>query len=134
MHWLLMLPSHAGPWHQVPALDQVRYHRGWMAAARTKLATAADLCVLPDHVRAEIIHGVIVEKASPSAEHGVSQLSFGATLKRRFQRQPGGRWPGGWWFGTEIEVEYETHEVYRHDIVGWRREPGQKFLLLQPIR
>src|ERR1044071_5778957 len=26
-----------------------------MATARTKLATAADLCVLPDHVRAEIV-------------------------------------------------------------------------------
>lgn len=89
-----------------------------MATARTQLATAADLVVLPDHLSAEIIHGVIVEKASPSAEHGVSQLAFGATLKRRFQRQPG----DGWWFGTEIELEYETHEVYRHDVVGWRRD------------
>lgn len=92
-----------------------------------KLASFADLETLPDDVRAEIIHGIIVEKASPSAEHGASQASFGAVLIRRFQRNPGGRWPGGWWFGTEIEVEYETHEIYLHDVVGWRRDrtPGR---------
>jgi Uma2 family endonuclease len=105
-----------------------------MATARTKLATADDLHALPEHVRAEIIHGAIVEKASPSAEHGVSQLSFGATLKRRFQRQPGGRWPGGWWFGTEIEVEYETHEVYLHDVVGWRRDRVPQLPSGRPVR
>lgn len=36
--------------------------------------------------------------------------------------RPGGRWPGGWWFGSEIDVEYEAHEVYRHDVAGWRRD------------
>jgi Uma2 family endonuclease len=97
-----------------------------MAAPRTQLATFADLLALPDEVRAEIIHGVIVEKASPSGEHGRSQFSLGSLLGRRFQRPPGGRWPGGWWFGSEIEVEYETHEVDRHDAAGWRRDrvPG----------
>lgn len=93
-----------------------------MVAPRIKLATVADLVTLPGDSRAEIIHGVIIEKASPSAEHGASQAAFSAVLVRRFQRGPGGRWPGGWWFGTEIEVEYETHEVYRHDVVGWRRD------------
>jgi Uma2 family endonuclease len=105
-----------------------------MATARPELATAADLGVLPGQVRAEVIHGVIVEKASPSAEHGVAQLAFGAMLKRRFQRQPGGRWPGGWWFGTEIEVEYETHEVYRHDVVGWRRDRVPQLPSGRPVR
>jgi Uma2 family endonuclease len=93
-----------------------------MVAPRHELATAADLELLTDGVRAEIIHGAIVARASPSAEHGASQLAFGVVLGRRFQRRPGGRWPGGWWFGTEIEVEHETHEVYLHDVVGWRRE------------
>jgi Uma2 family endonuclease len=93
-----------------------------MVAPRAQLATFADLDALPAHVRAEIIHGAIVEKASPSAEHGASQLSFGVVLARRFQRRPGDRWPGGWWFGTEIDVEYETHEIYLHDVVGWRRD------------
>lgn len=93
-----------------------------MVAPHAQLATFADLAALPGHVRAEIIHGTLVEKASPAAEHGASQLSFGVVLGRRFQRRPGGRWPGGWWLGTEIEIEYEAHEIYLHDVVGWRRD------------
>jgi Uma2 family endonuclease len=93
-----------------------------MAAPRTQLATFADLLALPDDVRAEIIHGAIVEKVSATAEHSGSQLAIGGTLRHWFQRRPGGRWPGGWWFGAEIEVEYEAHEVYRHDVAGWRRD------------
>ena len=92
-----------------------------MVAPRAKLATFDDLAALPDDVRAEVIHGVIVAKASPSAEHGESQASFSAVLLRRFQRRPGGRWPGGWWFGSEIDIQYETHEIYLHDVAGWRR-------------
>jgi Uma2 family endonuclease len=105
-----------------------------VVAPRTKLATFEDLAALPDHVRAEVIHGVIVEKASPSAEHGESQLALGSVLTRRFQRQPGGKWPGGWWFGTEIEVEYEAHEIYLHDIVGWRRERVPERPSGRPVR
>ena len=93
-----------------------------MAALSNQLATAADLAALPGDRRAEIIHGAIVDKASPSAEHGESQLAFGGALWRRFRREPGGRWPGGWWFGNEVEVQYETHEVYLHDVAGWRRD------------
>ena len=105
-----------------------------MVSPRVKPATFADLATLPDDERAEIIHGVIVEKASPSAEHGESQASFCAILNRRFQRRTAGRWPGGWWFGTEIEVEYETHEVYVHDIVGWRRDRVPERPTGRPVR
>jgi Uma2 family endonuclease len=93
-----------------------------MVARPSQLATFADLQALPDDARAEIIHGVIVEKASPSAEHGESQFAFSTVIGHRFQRRSGSRWPGGWWFGTEIEVEYEAHEIYLHDVVGWRRD------------
>jgi Uma2 family endonuclease len=116
-----------------PELEEVRYHSR-MVAPKTKLATFADLAALAEHVRAEVIHGVIVEKASPSAEHGGSQLKFGAVLDRRFQRRPGGRWPGGWWLGTEIEVEYETHEIYLHDLVGWRRDRVPHRPVGRPVR
>lgn len=105
-----------------------------MVASRAKLATFADLEALPAHVRAEIIHGAIVERASPSAEHSGSQLAFGSVLSHRFQRRPGGRWPGGWWFGTEIEVEYETHEIYLHDVAGWRRERMPERPSGRPVR
>ncbi len=108
-----------------------------MVASRTKLATFADLAALGDTPACEIIRGAIVEKAMPSAEHGESQGGIISTLTRRFQRRPGGRWPGGWWFGTEIDVEYEAHEVYRHDVVGWRRDrvperPSGRPVLIRP--
>lgn len=105
-----------------------------MAAPHTQLATFADLLALPDEVRAEIIHGVIVEKASPSGEHSDSQAAVSAALIRRFQRRPGGRWPGGWWIATEIGVEYEAHEIYRHDVAGWRRERMPDRPTGRPIR
>jgi Uma2 family endonuclease len=105
-----------------------------MVASRPTLSTAVDLRELADDVRAEIIHGVIVHKASPSAEHGFSQGKFNQVLGRRFDRKTGGRWPGGWWIGSEIEIEYETHEVYLHDVVGWRRDRVPDLPTGRPVR
>ena len=68
------------------------------------------------------MHGEIVEKASPSMEHSATQFALAGWLQRRFGRGSGGSWPGGWWSGTEVHVEYETHELFCHDAVGWRRE------------
>lgn len=104
------------------------------ATHRSRKAVFADLEALGDDVSAEIIHGAIVEKASPTMEHGRSQLMAGRVLGRRFDRRPGGRWPGGWWFGTEVDVEYETHELYRHDLVAWRRDRVPDCPRGRPIR
>ena len=89
---------------------------------------------LPGDARAEVIHGILVEKARPSAEHSMSQAAFGAALGRRFQRRPGGRWPGGWWFGFEIDLEYAAHEVYCHDVAGWRRDCVPEGIKGWPVR
>jgi Uma2 family endonuclease len=105
-----------------------------MVAPRAQLATFADLEALPGDVRAEIIQGAIVEKTSSSAEHGMSQLSFSAVLGRRFQRRPGERWPGGWWFGSGTDVEHEAHEIYSHDVVGWRRDRVPERPSGRPVR
>jgi len=105
-----------------------------MATVHRPKATFADLEVLGDNLSAEVIHGTIVEKANPTMEHGRSQLATGGVLRRRFDRSSGGRWPGGWWFGTEVDVEYETHEVYRHDLVGWRRDRVPEFPRGWPVR
>jgi Uma2 family endonuclease len=105
-----------------------------MAAANLRNATFADLEALGVDLRAEIIHGSIVEKASPTMEHGRSQASVSSILCRRFDRRPGGRWPGGWWLGTEVDVEYETHELYCHDVVGWRRDRVPECPRGRPIR
>lgn len=84
--------------------------------------TAADLFAIPDDVRHhELIAGEIVERAAPSAEHGTTQRKLGALLEP-FDRQPGGRWPGGWWLMSEVEVELSPSDVYRPDLVGWRRD------------
>ena len=57
---------------------------------------------------------------------------YRAALRR--ERPPGGRFPGGWWFETEVEIEFETHEIYRPDIVGWRRERSAQRPTGTPIR
>ena len=105
-----------------------------MAATPRRNATFVDLEALGDEVSAEIIHGAIVEKASPTMEHGRAQLGLGGILNRRYDRRPGGRWPGGWWFGTEVDVEYEMHELYRHDLVGWRRDRVVECPRGRPVR
>jgi Uma2 family endonuclease len=107
------------------------------APTRPKSATFADLVALADDVSAEIINGEIVQKASPTMEHGRSQQTVGMFLSRRFDRRPGGRWPGGWWFGTEVDVQYDAPQVYRHDGVGWRRDrvpacPSGRPILIRP--
>jgi Uma2 family endonuclease len=104
------------------------------ARHRSSKAVFADLEALGDAISAEIIHGAIVEKASPTMQHGRAQLGLGSALRGHFDRPPGGRRPGGWWIGTEIDVEYETHELYRHDLVGWRRDRVPECPYGRPIR
>ena len=102
------------------------------SVARRALATAADLAALPEETRAEVIGGAIVEKAAPSYEHGDAQSSLAELLKPPFQRGRGG--PGGWWIATSVEVELEPHELYRPDLVGWRRERVPERPAGRPIR
>ncbi len=86
-------------------------------------ATAADLAALPEPQRFhEVIGGEIVRKAVPTAEHGATQAALAGTLFDPFNRRPGGPRPGGWWLLTEVELELEPNEVYRPDVLGYRRE------------
>lgn len=99
------------------------------AAARAQGATAADLDMLEHH---EVIGGVIHEKASPSFEHGDAQGHLILALGGFFGR--GIRGPGGWWIGTEVEIELETHEVYLPDVAGWRRDRVPERPSGRPVR
>ena len=99
------------------------------AARVPKLATAADLELRERH---EVIRGVIVEKAASSFEHGAAQLALGELLGPPYQRGRGG--PGGWWFGSEVEIELEPHEVYLPDVAGWRRPRVPERPRGRPIR
>jgi Uma2 family endonuclease len=102
--------------------------------AAPRRASAADLANLPDEVHAEVIGGEIVEKAAPTPEHSDAQFGLGTFLRVRFHRGLGGRFPGGWWILGEVELEFETHEVYRPDLAGWRRERVSERPRERPIR
>lgn len=68
----------------------------------------------------ELIAGEIVEKAAPSAEHATTQLEVGSRLIGPFGRNPPSGGPGGWWFMTEVEIQFGA-EVCRPDVAAWRR-------------
>jgi Uma2 family endonuclease len=92
------------------------------SAAKVQIATIADLLAIPEeHRRHEIIDGVLVEKEAASGRHGRAQVRIGRRLGP-YDRRPGGRWPGGWWFATEVEIQFADTQVFRPDIAGWRRE------------
>ena len=85
-------------------------------------ANLADLLAIPEEARRhELIDGSIVEKGTASGEHGAAQRKL-SELIGPFERRPGGRWPGGWWFATEVEISFDEINTFRPDIVGWRRD------------
>ncbi len=100
-----------------------------------RLATADDLLRLPEERAAEVIGGELVDKAAPSPEHGSAQVGVSGVLFG-FRGPSGGgpRGPGGWWLMTEVEVFYEEHETYRHDVAGWRRDQTPERPSDRPIR
>jgi Uma2 family endonuclease len=104
------------------------------AAPLSTLATFAELAALGEDVRAEVIDGVVVERAAPRVEHADTQLGGGAFLRRRYGRGGGGRWPGGWWIVSEIDVEYTTHRICCHDLAGWRRDRHSERPSGRPLR
>lgn len=87
-----------------------------------KPKTVDDLYALGEDVRAELYDGEIVQKAIPSGEHSSAETQLSAWLVRRFGRNQGERWPGGWRIFTEIHVVYTEHRVYCHDLAGWHRD------------
>jgi Uma2 family endonuclease len=106
-----------------------------MSAPARKLSTASELLQLPDDAHVEVVRGTLVEKAAPTGEHADAQSYVAALLKPPFQRRPGGPGgPGGWWILTEADVEFATHEVYRPDVAGWRRERMPQRPKGRPVR
>ena len=84
-------------------------------------ATREEFLAIPERHRFhEFIAGEIVERASPSGEHGDAQAGVVAAVRPRFHRKEAGG-QGGWWILTEVEVVLTPGEVVRPDVVGWRR-------------
>jgi Uma2 family endonuclease len=92
-----------------------------MSEPARRTATIDDFYAMPEDRRFhELIAGEIVEKASPSGEHGDAQAGIVFAV-RPFQRS-GGSGPSGWWILTEVEVLLGSGDIVRPDVVGWRRE------------
>lgn len=93
------------------------------SAPKVGPATLDQLAFLRDQGHAvEMIDGEIVYKAMPTPAHGSAQRKIGALIDP-FDGKGGARGPGGWWLMTEVEVLYaNTREVFRHDLVGFRRD------------
>lgn len=71
--------------------------------------------------RVELIRGSVVDKAAPSSEHSGAQGGIDRQVGHKFNRKPGGRWPGGWWFFVELDVLFGK-EIFRPDVCGYRRD------------
>lgn len=93
--------------------------------------TVEEFLKLPEKPRCELIDGVVVPKhgtlpdgsaAGPLYNHSRSQGATRSVVGRRYDRDTGGKWPGGWNFATEVDVAYGDATVFNHDIAGWRRE------------
>ncbi|MDQ3032561.1 MAG: Uma2 family endonuclease [Myxococcota bacterium] len=95
-----------------------------MSAPAHRARTLEDFLAIPEDRRFhELLSGEIVEKATPSGEHGGAQSSVVGAILPSYQRRVGGPGgPGGWWIATEVEVLLETGELVRPDVLGWRRE------------
>jgi Uma2 family endonuclease len=92
-----------------------------MAAAN--MATAADLlATFGEDSHVEIIRGEMVEKTMGPVANAHARATLISTIGRRFARKPGGKWPGGWLIGPELHVEYESHELFCHDLCGYRTD------------
>ncbi len=88
------------------------------AMTSAKKLTVDDLFARGEDIREELIHGEIVPKAFSGAVHQSHEGALRVWAGRRFDRTPGGRWPGGWWIFSEIHTVYDTHQVFCHDIAG----------------
>jgi Uma2 family endonuclease len=86
-------------------------------------ATLDDLLAIPEGARRrfELVEGALADRGATSGEHGQAQFNL-ATCLTPFRRRPGGRWPGGWWFGTEVDVHFDAENTLRPDLSGWRRD------------
>jgi Uma2 family endonuclease len=103
-------------------------------------ATLEDLLAMPEEDRYEIVDGELVPKEAGSGKHGRTQVNVSISLGGPFGRRPPGGppdRPGGWWFATEVLIEFSPTQQRRPDVAGWRRErlpemPGEVPITVLP--
>ncbi len=81
-------------------------------------ATYDDLCLVPDHMVAEIADGELHVSPRPALRHAHAASRLGSTLGPPFDQGRGG--PGGWIILDEPELHL-GRDVLVPDLAGWRR-------------
>lgn len=86
-------------------------------------ATIDDLLSIPEEKRwHEIVNGEIMERACPAPAHGYIQVTMSARLRNPFGGPSNQNGTGGWWFFSDTEVELDRDQIYRPDLMAYRRE------------
>lgn len=94
-----------------------------MSSTAKRTATLDEFFAIPGEGRFhELLAGELVEKATPSGEHGGAQAGIVGAVLPRYQRRAGIGGPGGWWIATEVEVLLDDGDLVRPDVLGWRRD------------
>jgi Uma2 family endonuclease len=101
-----------------------------MSGAAPRLCTYEDILHLPEHVRAEVLGGVVEVSPAPLPKHSKAQGSLRRFVGGPFDDDDGFGGVGGWWIFVEVDVQLGPHDVVRPDLAGWRRprlpDPGDQ--------
>ena len=106
-----------------------------MSIPAERFATYEDLCQVPDHMVAQIIHGQLIVMPRPAPKHALASSSLGGELIGPYQKGRGDG-PGGWWILDEPELHLGL-DILVPDLAGWRRVrmptlPETAFFTLPP--
>ncbi len=82
-------------------------------------ATYEDLCQVPGHLVAQIIHGQLITLPRPAPRHARASSIMGGKLVPTYDEGRGG--PGGWWILDAPELHLGP-DVLVPDLAGWRRQ------------
>lgn len=91
----------------------------------------ADLEALPEHVKGEVIDGVLYAHPRRRARHAYAELVLGSRLGDPFQSGRGG--PGGWWILVEPGIEAPGSPEFSPDLAAWRQERMPTLPIDDPI-
>jgi Uma2 family endonuclease len=89
-----------------------------MSEPAKRRATYDDVLAAPDHVIAEVVHGVLHTQPRPAFPHARALSRLGATLGGPFDQGRDG--PGGWVLLDEPELHL-GEDILVPDVAGWRR-------------
>jgi len=86
------------------------------------LATWEVLRALPEGVKGEVVHGMLVTPPAPLPRRSSVQGKLRRFIGGPFDDDDGAGGPGGWWIFLEVDVRLSPNDIVRPDLAGWRRE------------